>query len=89
MFEENETIWQELLSEVFVLVHSENVLHVDAALQIFNGLFQYIMDHLNKYKKELNDIFVKTLAHTNLDIKLAALRAVSCYLETVEQKDTK
>lgn len=84
MFEENEEIWQELLSEVFVLVNSEQTLHVDAALQIFNGLFQYIMDHLNKYKDELKGIFVKTLSHPSLDIKLAALRAVSCYLETVE-----
>lgn len=52
-------------------------------------MFSYIIDHLNKYKDELYDIFVKTLNHNDLDIKLAALRAVSNYLETVEQKDTK
>jgi len=90
MFDQSEEIWQELLALVFELVNSQDTsLHVDAALQIFNGLFSYIIDHLNKYKDELYDIFTKTLNHTDLDIKLAALRAVSNYLETVEQKDTK
>lgn len=90
MFDEKEEIWSELLNLVFQLVNSEEKsLHVDAALQIFNGLFSYIIDHLNQYKSELYDIFVKTLNHNDLDIKLAALRAVSNYLETVEQKDTK
>ena len=34
-------------------------------------------------------IFQNTLNHSDLDVKLAALRAVSNYLETVEAKDTK
>jgi len=34
-------------------------------------------------------IFKKTLNHSNIDIKLAALQAVSNFLQTVEQKDTK
>ena len=50
MVEENDEIWQELLTLVFQLVHSEAALHVDAALCIFNGLFSYIIDHLNKYQ---------------------------------------
>ena len=75
---------------VFELVNNDaNKLHVDAGLTIFNGLFSYIIDHLNKYKDQLYDIFVKCLNHADLDINLAALRAVSNYLETVEQKDTK
>lgn len=90
MFDENEEIWQDLLNLVFHLVNSEeSTLHVDAALQIFNGLFSYIIDHMNQFKDGLYDIFVKTLNHKELDIKLAALRAISNYLETVEQKDTK
>ena len=34
-------------------------------------------------------IFRKTLNHNSLDIKLAALQAVSNYLQTVEQRDVK
>lgn len=34
-------------------------------------------------------IFAKTLSHDDLDIRLAALRAVSNFLETVEKNDTK
>lgn len=77
---DNEKIWQELLNLVFDFVNSENNLHVDAALQIFNGLFSYIIDHLNKFKDDLLVIFRKTLTHQSLDIRLAALQAVSNYL---------
>jgi hypothetical protein len=62
---------------------------VDAALQIFNGLFTYIIDHLLKFKSDLIEIFRKTLNHANLDIKLASLQAISNFLQSVEQKDTK
>jgi hypothetical protein len=34
-------------------------------------------------------IFRKTLTHSSLDIRLASLQAVSNYLQTVEQADTK
>ena len=58
---------------IFEFVHSDENLKVDAALQIFNGLFSYIMDHLVKYKNDLLGIFAKTLDHQSLDINLAAL----------------
>jgi len=82
---ENEAIWQELLNLVFEFVNSDNNLFVDSALQIFNGLFSYIIDHLNKFKSDLIGIFKKTLTHSSLDIRLASLQAVSNYLQTVEQ----
>lgn len=55
-------------------------MHVEGALVIFNGLFSYIIDHLNKHQNDLIGIFRKTLNHKTLDIKLAALQAVSNYL---------
>lgn len=89
MFEQNEEIWQDLLNLIFVFVNSDSNMQVDGALQIFNGLFSYIIDHLNKYQADLIGIFRKTLNHNSLDIKLAALQATSNYLQTVEQKDVK
>ena len=77
---EDEAIWQDLLNLVFEFVNSDNNIFVDSALQIFNGLFSYIIDHLNKFKNDLIGIFKKTLTHTSLDIRLAALQAVSNYL---------
>lgn len=62
---------------------------MDAALQIFNGLFAHIMDHLVKYKDDLSGIFQKTLAHKSLDVRLAALQAVANYLQIAESKDVK
>lgn len=58
---------------LFNFVNSDQDIKVDAALQIFNGLFSYIMDHLVKYKNDLMIIFDKTLKHKSLEINLAAL----------------
>ena len=47
------------------------------------------MDHLVKFKSDLMGIFIKTMSHTSLDINLAALQAVSNFLQIAEGKDTK
>lgn len=73
-------MWQDLLNLLFAFVNSDDDIKVDAALQIFNGLFSYLMDHLVKFKADLMGIFQKTLAHSSLDINLAALQAVSNFL---------
>ena len=86
---ENSAIWQDLLNLLFTFVNSNNELQIDAALQIFNGLFSYIMEHLVKYKDDLMGIFQQTMGHANLDIRLASLQAVSNYLQIAEGKDTK
>jgi hypothetical protein len=74
---EDNSIWQELIMLVNELITTEQDKMVDAALQIFNGLFSYIMDHLIKFKDDLARTLGKTLQHNSLDIKLAALQAVS------------
>jgi len=86
---ENDTIWQELLNLLFTFIQSELDTKVDAALQVFNGLFSYIMSHLVNYKNDLKAILQKTLNHISLDIKLAALQATVNFLTTAERKDTK
>ena len=86
---EAEQIWQGLLNELFTFIQSEQGCFIDAALQIFNGLFSYIMDHLVKFKTDLAGIFEKSLGNPTLDIKLAALQATANYLSIAERKDTK
>ena len=71
------------------MINSDHQDKVDAALQIFNGLFSYIMDHLVQYKDDLRVIFEKTLQHSCLDIKLAALQATVNLLSIAERKETK
>lgn len=73
IYDENETIWQDLMNLLFTFVNSEVDYQVDAALQIFNGLFSYIMEYLVKFKADLLAIFTKTLQHKSLDINLASL----------------
>ncbi len=86
---EDNSIWQELLNLLFNFISTEMDTKVDAALQVFNGLFSYIMDHLVNYKNDLKAILQKTLGHSSLDIKLAALQATVNFLTTAERKDTK
>jgi hypothetical protein len=42
---------------------SEQEKYVDAALQLFNGLFGYIMSHLIQYKSDLYNVLAKCLQH--------------------------
>lgn len=70
---EDNAIWQDLLNLLFAFISCDQDSKVDAALQIFNGLFSYIMEHLVQFKNDLCGILQKTLQHNNLDIKLAAL----------------
>lgn len=89
IYEQEQLVWSELFNLLFQFVNSEEELKVDAALQIFNGLFSYLMDHLVKYKSDLHGIFMKTLNHQSLDINLAALQAVSNFLQIAEGKDAR
>lgn len=73
IYDQQNYVWQDLLNMLFIFVNSEEDIKVDAALQIFNGLFSYLMDHLVKFKADLMGIFAKTLSHKSLDINLAAL----------------
>jgi hypothetical protein len=60
---ENDTIWQDLINLVNELIMSEQEKYVDAALQLFNGLFGYIMSHLIQYKSDLYNVLAKCLQH--------------------------
>jgi hypothetical protein len=82
-------VWQDLLVLLFQFVNCDEDMKVDAALQIFNGLFSYLMDHLVKFKSDLAGIFKKTLNHKSLDINLSALQAVSNFLQIAEGKDAR
>jgi len=48
--EQDEFIWQDLLNLLFTFIQGEQESRIDSALLIFNGLFNYILDHLVKYK---------------------------------------
>lgn len=86
---EDDKIWQELLNLVFTFVNEEVDTKVDAGLQIFTGLFSYIIDYLSAHTADLGKIFEKTLQHRQLDIKLSALQATCNYLGICERKAAK
>jgi len=71
------------------MIQSGQETAIDAALQIFNGLFSFIMDHMLKFKDDLAKTFQTTLAHPKLDIKLASLQAVANLLSIAERADCK
>ena len=86
---EDKSIWQELIALTNEFISTGIDKKIDAALQIFNRLFSFIMDHLIKFKADLANTFGQLLQHKSLDIKLAALQAVSNLLSTAERKDCK
>lgn len=86
---QDDAIWSELLGLVNQFIQTGEEKQVDAALQIFNGLFSYIMDHIIQFKDDLAKTLGTCLLHNSLDIKLAALQATSNLLSTAERKDTK
>lgn len=57
IYEQEKFVWQDLLNLLFTFVNQEQEIKVDAALQIFNGLFSYIMDYLVNFKNDLMGIF--------------------------------
>ena len=63
VYEQEDNIWQDLLNLLFIFVNSDEEIKIDTALQIFNGLFSYLMDYLVQYKSDLMGIFLKTLGH--------------------------
>lgn len=87
--QEDKGIWNDLINLVNTLISTGIESKIDAALQIFNGLFGYIMEHMIQFKDDLATVFKNTLNHQSLDIKLAALQAVSNLLSTAERKDVK
>lgn len=87
--QQDNAIWNELLVLVNQLIQSGKDQMIDAALQVFNGLFGFIMDHMIKFKDDLFKTFKTTLQHKSLDIKLASLQAVANLLSTAERKDVK
>ena len=78
-----------MLNLIFSFVTSEEVMKIDAALQIFNGLFSFMLEHLVKFKADLLGIFARTLVHQSLEVNIASLQAISNYLQIAEEKDTK
>jgi len=86
---EDKGIWNELITLVNTLIQSGVDSNIDSALQIFDGLFGYIMDYMIQFKDDLIKTFINTLRHKTLDIQLASLQCVSKLLSTAERKDVK
>lgn len=82
-------IWQNLLNLIFQFTQQQQAFKIEMALNIFNGLFSYILDHMMKFKAELSGIFAQTLSNPSLEIKLAALQATSNFLQMADRKDVK
>jgi len=60
---EDKSIWQELIALTNEFISTGIDKKIDAALQIFNGLFSFIMDHLIKFKADLANTFGQLLQH--------------------------
>ena len=71
------------------MVHSQSQVHIEAALHVFNGLFEHMIDHFSVHATELLSIFTTSLQVENLDINLAALQAASNFIQTADSKNNR
>ncbi len=84
-----DVVWQEIFKLIFAFLQTGDPVKTEAALNTLQGLFQYLIDHIVKFKSDLLEIFKGTLVNTNLDIAKVALESVSQFIQMAEAKDTK
>jgi hypothetical protein len=77
--------WSELLPFLFRCVSSESSRWKESALMIFGQLAQYMGPQLHPHLPTLHAVFQQTLAPSMPgDVRLAALRATSNFVQTLE-----
>lgn len=86
--EENKK-WPELMKKIQDLWSSNNDNMMEAGLKIMAGLFSYQSDEFTQYKRELYSIFKTGLEHNTVEIKIAAIGALSSWIEGIDFKAAK
>ena len=73
--------WPELLPFIFQCVQSNESRMVESALLIFAQLARYIMDTLKQYLGTLHEVLGACLTHSSTDIRIAAMRATTSFIQ--------
>ncbi|KAH9315236.1 hypothetical protein KI387_023863 [Taxus chinensis] len=77
--------WPELLSFLFECINSEVLRHKEIALLVLGQLAQCMGSHLHPHLSVLHGIFQQTLSPIMpSDVRLAALRAIACFVQSLE-----
>eukprot|EP00249_Psilotum_nudum_P013400 c24308_g1_i1 orf=266-3634(-) len=77
--------WNELLPFLFQCVSSDSIRWKESALLIFGQLAQYMGSQLHQHLPTLHAVFQQTLSSSMPgDVRIAALRATSNFVQTLE-----
>lgn len=80
-----EGMWPELLPFMFQCVSSDSMRLRESALLMFAQLAQYIGPQLRTYLPTLHNVFQQNLSgNTSSDVRIAALRATTNFVQTLE-----
>mmetsp|Transcript_71880 Transcript_71880/g.83546 ORF Transcript_71880/g.83546 Transcript_71880/m.83546 type:complete len:1110 (+) Transcript_71880:60-3389(+) len=78
--------WDKLLSHVMELWLSKIDIMLEAALKILTGLFDYTFDTYLEYRNDFHTIFKTGMSYDSLNIKQAAIEALSKWVQSIESK---
>ncbi|KAK9810031.1 hypothetical protein WJX72_003666 [[Myrmecia] bisecta] len=76
--------WPELLPFMFQCVQSGDARLVESALLIFAQLAHYVMGTLKAYMGTLNQVLQGCMGHASIDIRIAAMRAATAFIQELE-----
>ena len=82
IIEENE--WPELLPFMLQCVQSGDPRVMESALLIFDQLARYVINVLQQYLGTLHGALGACLGHANMDVKLAAFKATTTFIQYLE-----
>jgi hypothetical protein len=78
--------WPELLPFIFSCVQSQDVRLMEAAFLIFEQLARYVMEVLTQYLGTLHSALNSGLTNDNMDVKLAAFKATTAFIQMLESQ---
>lgn len=86
---EESTSWPELMKRIQELWLSNIDTMMEAALRIMATLFTYVSDEFMQYKSDLYTMFKNGMEHNTIEIKAAAIEALSSWLGIIDSKTCK
>ena len=81
--------WKQFVPHMMELWMSEAPSMMEGFLKIMSSLFNYDCEHFANYKQDLHTIFKEALQQEDLNIKTAAVDALTSWIAIIPPKDTK
>lgn len=78
--------WEELIKMIMELWFSKIDTMLEAAFKIMSTLFSYVSEEFLQYRNDFYTMFKAGMEYSSLEIKAAAVEAMSSWLEIIDSK---